>query len=72
MDKAVWGVPRWGFFRWGVTVTKFDVALEQLKNVPLRGGGLDPAIEGVARESYEREAVYLPLFEDAKTKLTKV
>jgi hypothetical protein len=31
MDKAIWGVPRWGFFRWGVTVTKFDVALEQLK-----------------------------------------
>jgi hypothetical protein len=72
MDKAIWGVPRWGFFRWGVTVMTFDVALEQLKNVPLRGGGLDPCVEGVAREGYEREAVYLPLFEDAKTKLGKV
>jgi len=72
MDKAIWGVPRWGFFRWGVTVDTFDVALEQLKNVPLRGGGLDPCVEGSSREEYEREAVYLPLFEDAKTKLSKV
>jgi hypothetical protein len=35
MDKAVWGEPlRWGFFRWGVTVMTFDVALEQLKKAP--------------------------------------
>ena len=72
MDKAIVGYMRIGDFRIGVFVDNFDVALEQLKNVPLRGGGLDPAIEGVAREGYEREAVYLPLFEDAKTKLGKV
>jgi hypothetical protein len=72
MDKAIWNVPRWGFFRWGVTVDTFDVALEQLKNVPLRGGGLDPNVEGSAREGYARFQVYLPLFEDAKTKLGKV
>jgi hypothetical protein len=72
MDRAIWGVPRWGFFRWGVTVEKFDVALEQLKNVSLRGGGLDPNVEGTAREGYARFQVYLPLFEDAKVKLGKV
>jgi len=26
---------RWGYFRWGVTIMTFDVALEQLKKVHL-------------------------------------
>lgn len=34
MDPAEVGVMRIGYFRIGVTVAKFDVALEQLKNVP--------------------------------------
>lgn len=35
MDKAIVGVMRIGYFRIGVTVTKFDVALEQLKKIHL-------------------------------------
>jgi hypothetical protein len=72
MDKAIVGYMRIGDFRIGVFVDNFDVALEQLKNVSLRGGGLDPNVEGTAREGYARFQVYLPLFEDAKVKLGKV
>jgi hypothetical protein len=72
MDKAFFDHARFDFARFDVYVSTFDVALEQLKNVPLRGGGLDPCVEGFSREGYEREAVYLPLFEDAKAKLSKV
>jgi hypothetical protein len=72
MDEAIVGYMRIGYFRIGVFVDKFDVALEQLKNVSLRGGGLDPNVEGTAREGYARFQVYLPLFEDAKVKLGKV
>jgi len=71
VDKAIVGYMRIGDFRIGVFVDNFDVALEQLKNIPLRGGGLDPAVQGVARQGYTRQKVYLPLFEDAKTKLQK-
>jgi len=71
MDEAFWGEPRWGFFRWGVTVMTFDVALEQLKNVPIPNSPV-VSLEGSGCEGYEREAVYLPLFEDAKARLSKV
>lgn len=66
------GYMRVGYSRVGVAVTMFDVALGQLQNVPLRGGGLDPCVEGVSREGYERESVYLPLFDDSKAKMSKV
>jgi len=72
MDKAIWGVPRWGVFRWGVTVDKFDVALEQLKNVPSKSaGGTDPFVTGSWRTGHIRTAVYLPLFDEAKEVLKK-
>lgn len=71
MDKAFWDVARWDFFRWDVTVTTFDVALEQLKKIPIPNSPV-VSLEGSGCEGYEREAVYLPLFEDAKAKLSKV
>jgi hypothetical protein len=33
MDKAIWSVPRWGYFRWGVINTLFDNAIPQLEKV---------------------------------------
>ena len=71
MESAIWGSIRWGHFRWGVTITTFDVALEKLKNTPIPNSPV-VSLEGSGCEGYEREAVYLPLFEDAKNRLSKV
>ena len=50
----------------------FDVALEQLKNVPLKSaGGTDPFVTGSWRTGHIRTAVYLPLFDEAKESLKK-
>jgi hypothetical protein len=71
MESAIWGSIRWGHFRWGVTVTTFDTALEKLKNIPIPNSPV-VSLEGSGCEGSEREAVYLPLFEDAKNRLSKV
>jgi hypothetical protein len=63
---------RIGYFRIGVFVDEFDVALEQLKNVPLKSaGGTDPFVTGSWRTGHIRTAVYLPLFDEAKESLKK-
>ena len=72
MDKAFFDYARFDNARFDVYVLTFDVALEQLKNVPLKSaGGTDPFVTGSWRTGHIRTAVYLPLFDEAKESLKK-
>jgi hypothetical protein len=66
MDKAIWGVPRWGYFRWGVTKPLFDQALEVLEKQNERSPYVSR--EGSGVEGYEREGVLNALWFEALIK----
>lgn len=69
MDKAIWGVPRWGFFRWGVTVPLFDAAIEVLE----KQNENSPYIcrQGSLTQGYWRQGVLNPLWFKALKALEK-
>jgi hypothetical protein len=72
MDKAIVGEMQIGYFRIGVFVDKFDVALEQLKNVPSpRRATVDSGMVLVDGVEF-RVDVFTTNFESLKKRFEKV
>jgi hypothetical protein len=53
MDKAIFGKCRWGYFRFGVTLPKFDEVIDQLEKVNLIKTLFEPGTCEPGMDNYE-------------------
>jgi len=64
VDEGIWRVDVYDYL--------FDVAVEQLEKIPVQSmGGVDPALDDVARDDCSYDDVTLPLFFKAAKELEK-